>query len=598
MRLVYLFILLLLSGYSWAQMQVEGGDEPLAANIRAYTDDLLSNSCQASRWQRRNLLQRLDKNIQEAAQALGYYQLQWQGNWQQKDCWQLSVQLKPGPQTTITTIDLALGYGTQSHPDLARELVEQLPIAQGQTLQHSRYQQAKTRLLRLLQEHGYWQARWLRQELRVDVDKAGAQIVWLVDLGRQLRFGQTLIDQSIQLDDDLVKRLAKLPEGEIYDRRRLDRAYQRLQSSGYFSQLLLEPQLEKQLEQPLEKELEQELEQGAEELPQPQDNAGDNFVDTQLNLAMASRYRVSGGVGYSTDEGMRLSGNFTDAYVNTSGHSWGGNVLWSGLKNEAGLFYKIPLWDPAKQWFNTELNYLFEDTDSYDSETYTGGVSYIEQLAKRRGWHTGLRYQRDFYTLAGRDNKESSELVIPSVGANYFTLNNAARPTLGMRIEGWLQGAQSSLASDTSFLQAQASGKGIVPIYSRLRLIARGQLGYTLKEDFDELPPSIRFYTGGDSSVRGYEYKSIGELDEFGNVQGGSQLVVGSVEFDQSVGRDYSVALFFDVGSAFDDTPKFQRGVGLGGRWYSPVGPLRIDVAYPIDSDDNYAFHISLGTDL
>ena len=116
------------------------------------------------------------------------------------------------------------------------------------------------------------------------------------------------------------------------------------------------------------------------------------------------------------------------------------------------------------------------------------------------------------------------------------------------------------------------------------------------------LPASVRFFAGGDVSVRGYEYKSLGPTDELGLVVGGTHLAVFSYEIDQLVRENWSVAAFVDAGNAFNDFDdvNFEVGVGVGVRWFSVVGPIRVDFAVPLadDAPDDWRIHITLGPDL
>ena len=142
-------------------------------------------------------------------------------------------------------------------------------------------------------------------------------------------------------------------------------------------------------------------------------------------------------------------------------------------------------------------------------------------------------------------------------------------------------------------------GKAILPLGEKTRLISRGQLGATGLGELFELPPSLRFFTGGDNSVRGYEYNSIGEEDENGVVQGGINLLVGSLEIDHPVKGNWFTAVFIDTGTAFDNDPDFKQGAGVGIRWRSPIGPIRLDAAKPLNqSEDKYTLHFSVGVDL
>jgi translocation and assembly module TamA len=129
------------------------------------------------------------------------------------------------------------------------------------------------------------------------------------------------------------------------------------------------------------------------------------------------------------------------------------------------------------------------------------------------------------------------------------------------------------------------------------KFIARTEQGATLTNQFDKLPTSYRFYAGGMNSVRGYGYKELGPKDNLGNVIGGKFLSVVSAEYEQFVYGNWGVAAFVDSGNAFNlDSIRIKTGVGLGVRWYSPIGPVRIDFALPLnESDSSFQIHFAAG---
>ena len=110
----------------------------------------------------------------------------------------------------------------------------------------------------------------------------------------------------------------------------------------------------------------------------------------------------------------------------------------------------------------------------------------------------------------------------------------------------------------------------------------------------------MRFFTGGAQSVRGYAYQSLGPVDANGEVTGGKYLVVGSIEFEHSFKNKWGVAAFYDVGNAINDiSDDLKKGTGIGVRWKSPVGPVRIDLASAISLEGNpWRIHITIGPDL
>jgi translocation and assembly module TamA len=162
-----------------------------------------------------------------------------------------------------------------------------------------------------------------------------------------------------------------------------------------------------------------------------------------------------------------------------------------------------------------------------------------------------------------------------------------------------IQGTDPVLGSDIRFLQAQASAKLIHP-FGKARTILRAEIGRLYVSDFNELPASLRFFTGGDKTVRGYDYNSLGPKDETGQIIGGRNLLIGSAEIDYRILPKWGAAVFYDIGGAFDRfEDRLNQSAGIGARWYSPVGPIRADIAYSLTEPGIILrLHINMGPDL
>jgi translocation and assembly module TamA len=171
-------------------------------------------------------------------------------------------------------------------------------------------------------------------------------------------------------------------------------------------------------------------------------------------------------------------------------------------------------------------------------------------------------------------------------------------PTRGWRLFGQFSGAHENLLSDISFAQIYGSAK-LVHQFGPGRLLIRGEGATTLADEVLELPFSVRFFTGGDLSVRGYQFGELGATNKEGEVVGGKHLLVGSIEYDFRVRGNWIAAAFFDTGNSFGDfgNMKLKQSAGLGIRWLSPIGPIRFDAARGLN-DGGFRFHITMGPDL
>lgn len=158
-------------------------------------------------------------------------------------------------------------------------------------------------------------------------------------------------------------------------------------------------------------------------------------------------------------------------------------------------------------------------------------------------------------------------------------------------------GAAKALASDVSFLRADISARFIFPLGPG-RVLLHGELGAIAANDFSALPVALRFYAGGDSSVRGYAYQSIGPRNANGLVVGGKYLKIASVEYDFPIVGPWGVAGFFDAGNASNSfNSRWNEGIGIGVRYRTPIGAVRLDFAHPIAHPELgfYRIQLSIG---
>ena len=209
-----------------------------------------------------------------------------------------------------------------------------------------------------------------------------------------------------------------------------------------------------------------------------------------------------------------------------------------------------------------------------------------------------LDFSYDSFDVGAESNR--TRLVLPGVSFDHKRADRDIFPTRGRRLTLELRGTGEFLGSTTSFLQATLTARYLRSLSSKSRILARATAGLTAKSEFGELPPSVRFFAGGDESIRGFGYNTLGPKDELGNVIGGSNLLVMSIEYEHLLRGNFYGAVFLDAGNAFDTLDVDAAvGAGLGLKWLSPVGPLRFYLAHPLNqSDRSVRVHVRLGADL
>jgi translocation and assembly module TamA len=553
------------SGQAAAEVQLVGVDGALAANVLAYLT-LDQESCEAPAWRVQQQYVAAPARIESALQALGYYAASVKSELVTgKDCWRATFTIDPGKPIRIRELDVK----AEGDPIFA-VAAAQSSLREGAVLDQGAYDALKRRWSDLAIERGYRDAKFLESRIDVYPDEHAADIVLHFDAGERYRFGAIRLDQSV-LSDRLVRAYVPFKAGDLYDGRLLTTLYVALADSGYFQTI---------------------------DIRQGEPDRETREVPIEIALTAAKRRLVTYGAGFSTDTGPRLRFGRTNRRFNDRGHQFGINAQLSPVISEVTASYRFPHGDPRTEWINFDVGLKKEDTDTSKSDSLEFGAQRV--VERPHNWTRTQKLGLLIEDFDVADQSGRSTLLMSGIDWARTRADNALRPHRGYRLDFEVRGASDALLSDTSFVQAIAAGKWIWSLPGMGRVLVRGRVGATDVGSFADLPPSVRFFAGGDNSVRGYDFQTLGPTDDSGKVIGGSSLATASFEYEHPLHERWSLAFFVDSGNAFEGSHfTAKTGAGLGGRWQSPLGPIRIDLAHPFDDPTtSWRVHISLGPDL
>lgn len=551
---------------------IAGGPEHLRDNIRSFIR-IGEEPCATPNWRLRTRLRELDNQIEQAARAVGYYQVQFTRELSREDdCWRLHIELDAGAPVRLTQVNVVIEGEGETDPRF-QALTRQNTLAVGSRLDHGEYESFKGRFGAIASARGYFDARFIRSQVIVDLEEYSAEVELIYHTGRRYRFGDVTVEHDI-LNEGFLFRYLTFEPGDPYDMERLLELKSRYSGSDYFNYVNVAPRLR---------------DLGGDEVP----------VDIQLEGR--PRHGYSAGIGYATDTGPRLLFGYENRYVNPRGHKFTSDFRIAEVGGHLTAAYRIPMTRPAHESLNIYTGYQRERVADTRSNLWTVGTSYTRVEDDSDWLQTyAINYEQEDYVVGGE--RRTSHLVIPSFSLSRTKSDESPYPLSGWSLLGRLSGSPKTLGSDVSFVQLYGRAKYIQKVGTG-RVLLRAEGGATDVSDFDLLPVSQRFFAGGDASVRGYSFRSLGpsvitpEGEEL--VVGGSHLWVHSVEYDYRFLPSWAAAIFFDQGNAFEGTTmELKRGVGVGVRWISPIGPVRVDVARALDDPGGWGLHLSIGPDL
>lgn len=520
------------------------------------------------------LHRRAPRQIATALEPFGYYRVRIEDQLlppaDEQSPWVARYQIDRGTPVRIGTVNYRLSGPGAADPAFPA----QLPLRPGDVLLHAVYTAAREQLTAIAAQRGYLDATWRRREVLIDLDSYTAEIDLHLDTGPQYYLGAVQFEQDL-LDEALLRRLVPFTVGEIYDPARLLELQSRLLSTEYYSQVEIVPlraQADARRIVPIQ-------------------------VRAQPNLA--NRYRI--GLGLATDVGPRLTLDYRRRYLNRHGHRFKAELALSPRTQTLNAEYRVPIRRPERDYLLIHPEFQAYDTDTRQGTVYKLQIAYSHGAARRWRQTIGIDYRYEDYTLSAKTRDYFNGLV-PYVALSTLVADDPINPREGYRIKFLFQGTSTALLAPSHWLSAEANVKWIYGLDTAWRLLTRADLGAIWATSLAAVPGSQRFFAGGDNSVRGWDFEVLGPDDPVtGKNSGGRYLAVGSLELERRLTAGLSAALFTDFGNAFDpDRPaKWQQSLGLGVRYRTPLGPIRLDLAYALTKEKPGArLHLAIGPEL
>lgn len=474
----------------------------------------------------------------------------------------------PGEPTLVTKSQVSV-EGEASHVPAVASALEAFVPKVGERFDHAQYESSKTAIVKALGDAGFLGAKLVTHRVEVHAARRTADIALAWNSGPRYKFGPTKISGG-QFAPEVLDRFMPWHEGDDYSSQQLLDMQQRLVGADYFSTVTVQPHPEK---------------------------ASDLRVPVDVELTPAKRNIYSAALYASTDRGAGVDFSVQRRWLNDKGHKGQAEFDLAQKLKAVELSYRIPLQGTRQRMLSFAGTYRDEETESSISQT----EKLATNVSRKWGGFTsvyGLQFLSGDFEIGSEDGNST---LLFFEGA--LTRSRSDQPAFARRGYSYNLSARITpfeALSDTRFASLDLEVKWLRALGIDTRLILRGEVGAMKVDDFDLLPPELRFFAGGDRSIRGFGYEAIGSRNAAGDVIGGDRLAEGTVEVEHYWRRGFGAAVFVDAGDAFlGEDFVLHVGAGVGIRWKSPVGVLRLDLAYPVESIDasGWQIHFNIGPD-
>ena len=550
-------------------------DGPARDNVVAYLslkryatiDDLSPDAVE-------RIFHRADGEVADALRPFGYYQPKLDATLTADGKnWIARLAVTPGPPVVLTHATVSLEGPGAGEPFL-RELVDSAPLRAGQQLNHGAYDRLKSELQQRAAANGYLDAHYTFSELAVDPTQLSATATLTLDTGPRYRFGDIVVEQDA-ITPALALRYLRFHKGDWYDSTAILRTQFALDDTQFFRMV--------------------------EVLPGNRDPAT-LTVPVRVDAQRNQRNKYTIGVGYETDYGARVRFVWYRRLTNERGHRFRFEANVAENNQQLTATYVVPIGDPALEKAQLDLtasDELLGDA-RVKSLTLRPSVTHVRRGLQRVMFADVVRTD----SVAGGESTVSN-LVVPGISLSQVPPAFVSDTAVLSFDPGWyaeLLGSAAPLGSNSNFLRLHLRDQWRFKLGSGWYLLTRAELGATLVKNFDEFPTQYRFFAGGDRSVRGFAFNSLSPVEPVPGTTppqelrtGGKHLAVGSLEIEHDLPRHFAVALFTDVGNAFNhfgDPLEYSAGIGV--RYKLPFVGVGIDIAQPLSRTGSPRLHLNV----
>jgi translocation and assembly module TamA len=469
----------------------------------------------------------------------------------------LELEVIPGRRTVVTEVNIEFS-GDLSLPQKQRAArMQQLRAAwslqPGMPFRSTAWDEAKAELLAQVASRDYAAARLVESSAQVDPAKASAKLHVVVDSGPRFLFGELQISGLERYEKSLVSRRADFSPGQDYDRKLLLAFQNQLQSMPQFSSVSI-----------------------IYDTSTAGTSAGPLTVPVRVKIVEAQSRKISLGIGYSTNNGVRNQVNYQS--YNFLNQAWTLNGAWVFEQNRQALTAVVDT-QPNPLGYHLTWNASGEKTQIQGLETRTDKLG-ATRSRTLFGIETGigLNWQQEQQIPLG-GIRETVQALVLDWHWNRRRVDNPLFPMSGSLTQLLVGGASKSALSNRDFVRSYIRQQIWIPLGERDVVTLRVEGGYTAATSRVGIPQDYLFRVGGTQTVRGFAYQSLG-VTEGNAVVGGRVMATGSAEYTHWFGN-WGAAMFRDAGGAADVLPDLHlsQGYGIGARWRSPVGPLALDFA-------------------
>lgn len=606
---------------------ITGIGDPLVGNVRQHLERFgLTETQQISARNFDELSAEAEQRVRAALKPYGYYDPEVSTSLSQLDAdtWRMRIQVARGEPVRVAQASVhVLGEGSDD-PEL-REWRRNWPLTVGSVLDQPRWEAEKNAALSIAEARGFLDARFTAQRIAVDVDENSAHLTLVLDSGPRAVFGDVRFEQDL-VRPWVLEKIPRFEHGTPYNADLLEQFRLDLWRTGYFT----------------------DIEVREARLPE----RSPPVVDLEVDVDSDYSDTWQGNVGFGNDTGIRLQGVWSRHLLSARGDRVDVGAGYRAVDDEfsARADYRIPRRTGERQFWVTSLGIRADKQDlefkrNVDDEGFiklaSGQVDNIDARFGRlhvRDRKQGLQQiletiylqatRGSFDYLPGVDAAPEVRALAEdprfaglfrntintlSVGIEWDwpALEGSGFVTEGHRERAWLFTANEAWGSERDFTQVYLSTRRSYVYFDRLKFLLRAEVGYTdadVRElsgtadglpftlSVTQLPDTYRFKAGGSSSVRGYGFEELSDNDI-----GSNHVITASAEVEYRLLDKWSVAAFADIGNAFNDWDErnLRKGVGIGVRWYTVAGAIRVDLARGVDVEGRpWRIHFTVGSPL